>query len=273
MMNDENRQAATDNPLYVQSVEKAFRVLSAFDSGRHNLGLTEIATACGLDKSAAQRFTFTLCHLGYLRKDPESKRFELTPRTLGLSYLYLRTSPLVEAARPQLLHLSRETEEAVSLTVLEDTQIVFVSRLLSRHMLNTDVIVGTRLPAYCTAPGRAILSRLPQAEVREILDRSDRRAFTQATTWKIPDILAKLEETALKGYAMACEEIYQSDISVAAAVIGPRGLPIGAVNIAVNKLRCSPEEAERRLVPLVTAAAQNLSRSPPMVNPLHRALS
>lgn len=59
------------------------------------------------------------------------------------------------------MHLSKTTEETVNLAVRDDTDIVFVSRFMSRHVLDNDVIIGTRLLAYCTAPGIAILSCLP----------------------------------------------------------------------------------------------------------------
>jgi len=261
----ERGRVAVEDPLYVQSVEKAFRVLAAFDSGRPSLSLTEIAAATGLDKSAAQRFTHTLARLGYLRKVPETRRFELTTRTLELGYHYTRSSPLLEAALPKLLDLSRLTEESISLTVPDDTHIVYVSRLVSRHMLHTNVIIGTRLPAYCTAPGIAILSRLPLAEARATLRRSTLRPFTPHTTWRMPDLLAKLKGSAAQGYAIACEEIYANDVSVAAAILGPRGDPIAAITIAASKLRCSAEQAVERFAPLVVAAAGSLSRSAPPV--------
>ena len=56
------------DPLLVQSVEKAFRVLRAFDGSRPTLSLSQIAEETGLDISAAQRFTYTLTKLGYLTK-------------------------------------------------------------------------------------------------------------------------------------------------------------------------------------------------------------
>ena len=78
------------------------------------------------------------------------------------------------------------------MTVLDDTEIIFISRFMRRHMLNTNVIIGSRMPAYCTAPGMAILSRLPEDEAVAILERSDRKAYTPSTTWKLDDLVKKL---------------------------------------------------------------------------------
>ena len=113
----------------------------------------------------------------------QTKRFELTAKTLDLGYHFLRSNRLVDQAMPYLMHLCKETEETVNLTMLEDTEIIFVSRFLSRHVLNTDVIVGTRMPAFCTAPGIAMLSRLPEDEA----DR-DHRSFGPEADHPVDDV-------------------------------------------------------------------------------------
>jgi IclR family transcriptional regulator, pca regulon regulatory protein len=256
-------EAPDDDPLYVRSVEKGFRVLAAFGSGRATLSLAQIALETKLDKSAAQRFTHTLARLGYLRKDPDTKRFELTTRALDLGYHYTRASPLVERSLPYLMHLSRDTEETVSLTVLDGNEIVYVSRFMSRYMLNTNIIIGSRLPAYCTAPGRAMLSRLPTDEAHAILGTSELRSLTPHTIWRMPELRAQLAQSARRGYALANEEIFANDISIASAVLGGKGEVLGAVSIAVSKLRCPISEAEERFAPLVTAASQAMSQSGP----------
>ena len=248
-----------EDGLFVHSVEKAFRVLDAFGGGARAMGLTEIANATGLDRSAAQRFTHTLERLGYLAKDPRTRQYSLTIRTLELGARYVRSSPLVDRATPYLLDLSRATEEAVSLTVLDGTEIVYLSRLLSRHMLRTNVNVGSRLPAYCTAPGRAMLARLPRAAARRLILASDRRTWTPQTVVAVPALLDKLEEAVARGFALACGEIYPGDVSVAAAVLDADGQPYAAVNVAASLARCTPDAAMERFAPLVISTAAALS--------------
>lgn len=249
-----------DDALMVNSVEKAFRVLSAFGRQHQTLNLSQVASETGMDVSAAQRFTHTLTKLGYLRKDAQTKRFELTAKTLDLGYHFVRSSRLLDRAMPYLMHLSKETEETVNLTVREEAEIIFVSRFLSRHVLNTDVIIGTRMPAYATAPGIAMLSRLPEDEAMAIIDASDRRAYTPSTTWQREALREKLRQSAAQGYATAFEEVYIGDASIAAPVVDHRGRPEGAVNIATSTSRYSHEEVVSRFSSLVIAAAHAISR-------------
>lgn len=248
-----------NDPLMVQSVEKAFRILNAFQEYQGSMSLTEIARASNLDKSAAQRFTHTLTRLGYLRKDPRTKLFALTAKTLSIGYSYSRSNRFIDQAVPYLSHLSQTTSETVNLTVLDDTEIIFVSRYLSHHTLNTEVQIGTRMPAFCTAPGLAMLSRLPPDEARDILERSDLKPYTQATTFRMDEVLEKLRITAMQGYGTAFEEFYHDDLSVAAAIVDPAGRPVCAINVAVSRARFTPQEMETRFAPLVLAAATSIS--------------
>jgi IclR family transcriptional regulator, pca regulon regulatory protein len=260
-MAKEMLQSKRAEPLMVNSVAKAFKVLNAFDKGHGSLTLSQIAQRTGMDVSTAQRFTHTLTQLGYLRKDPATRQFELAIKTLDLAYHYTRGSRLVDRAMPVLQHLSKETEEAVSLTILDGTEIVFVSRFLSRQSLNTDVITGSRLPAYCTSPGRAILSRLAETTVRDLLARTDLREYTPATPTDVDDVLSRLVEARANGYAAAFEEIYHGDASVAAPVLGPDGEVAAAVSIAIPLARLSREDILATFPKLVIAAARGISFS------------
>src|SRR5262249_26803539 len=145
-------------------------------------------------------------------QDDETRRFQLTVRALDFASRYLRTNPLVRRATPYLLHISKETEETVNLTVLDRTDIVFVTRFQSRHVLNTDVSIGTRMPAFCTAPGIAMLAQLPANEARERLAASELRAFTPHTTWRLDSLLRKIEMAVDRGYATAFDEFFLGDL-------------------------------------------------------------
>lgn len=253
-------QGGRSSALMVNSVEKAFRVLSAFGRQHQTLNLSQVASETGMDLSAAQRFTHTLTQLGYLHKDAETKRFELTAKTLDLGYHFIRSSRLVDRAMPYLMHLSKETEETVNLTMREGTEIIFVSRFLSRHVLNTDVIIGTRMPAYCTAPGIAMLSRLPEDEAMAVIDASDLKAYTPSTTWQRDALREKIRQAAAQGFSTAFEEVYLGDASIAAPILDHRGRPEGAVNVAASCSRYSREEVVARFSSLIIAAAHAISR-------------
>jgi IclR family pca regulon transcriptional regulator len=248
-----------DSALFVTSVSKAFRVLSAFKPNQRRLSLTQIAAAAGMDLSAAQRFTYTLLHLDLLRREPGTKLYELSPRMLDFAYQYIASNEFVSRATPFLQQLSVETEETVNLTTLDGGEIVFLQRFVSRHVLTPEVIVGSRLPAYCTSSGLAMLSVLPESRARAILEASERIRHTQYTVTDVDQILARLERVRAVGYAHTENELYLGDIATAVAVTASDGSLVGAINAAVARPRWKGEEDEARLSSLLMAAARAVS--------------
>jgi IclR family pca regulon transcriptional regulator len=256
---DKTHDVEAVSPLFVQSVEKAMKVLTAFDGSKRQLSLSEIAAITELDTSAAQRFTYTLSALGYLVKDAATRKYELSVRLLDFTYHYLASSELANRAAPVLQKLARDTEEVCNLTVPDGVDIVFVQRIVSRNVLVPNVIVGSRLPAYCTAPGLAVLSTRTAAQVDGILARSELVKHTPRTVTDPRRIKARLARIRAAGYAHTEDELFADDISTAAPVLDAAGRAIGALNIAVSRARWNRERDEKRYAGLLRAAAATVS--------------
>jgi IclR family transcriptional regulator, pca regulon regulatory protein len=250
---------ANGDPLMVHSVEKAFRVLNAFDQKNPRLSLAQLSAIIGSDKSTAQRFAHTLVRLGYLAKDPTDRSLSLTVKTLGPAHNYLKTTAVVSVAMPYLMHLHQETGETVNLTILDGTESVFVMRMVGSHILSTDVIVGTRIPAYCSASGLAILAALEVERAEAVLAASDLQPVTENTVWRIGEIRRRLRQIRKQGYITTHGEYYTDDVSTGAAILDRSGHPVGAISIAVSRARFALKDADKRFSSLTVAAARSVS--------------
>lgn len=247
------------DPLFNDSVQKALAVLEAFGRGRRVLKLAEAAEAAAITKASAQRCIHTLEVLGYLRRDSRSTGWMLTPRALGIAYAYLSGYHLIDQATRHLVDLNRATGESVSLSEPDGTDMVFVARFPSYKRFMIDFPVGTRLPMYCTASGRAYLSALPGAEAQGLVRRSALRPLTPMTVTDPQRILERIDAVRHDGYACSDQECYRGDLTVAAAVIGEGGLPVGAINLSAPTSRWSLQDMRARLAPLVIETARAVS--------------
>ncbi len=247
-----------DSPLMVNSVQKAFRVLAAFTRTEPRLTLKQIAEKLEIDKSTAQRFTHTLLVMGYLDKDPVTKTLGVTVKILDLAHVYLSSNPLIAASMPYLIHLSKETGETVNLTVLDGTEVVFVSRIVGNHLLSTGVTLGTRMPAYATAAGMAMMSVLKDAEVKKLVQMSDLRPFAPETVYEPTKILERIKAARVKGYVLSVGAYFPSDISVGAPIVSRAGSVLGAISLSVSIDRLTAKEAEVRFAKVVSAAAKSV---------------
>lgn len=244
----------------VKSVVKAFRILEVFDAEHPSMTVRQLAERCDMDRSATQRFVHTLSQLGYLQRNEETQLIEPSVRTLDIAAHYLHAHPLVDKVRPYLLNLSKETEGSVSLTILDGPDVVYLSRMLSRNMLDTDITIGSRLPAFCTAPGLAMLSQLEENVARELLEQNQRKAYTPNTINEMTTIMERLARFRHQGYAISIEEYFLSDISIAVPIMDRRNRPQAAVSISMSRVRSMPEKLEQDLSDLLIATARQLSR-------------
>jgi IclR family transcriptional regulator, pca regulon regulatory protein len=242
-----------DNPLFVASLEKAVRLLEAFDEGHRRLGLNDLAALTGLNKSAVQRFLHTWATLGYLSKDAETKRFRLTPKVMSLGYNYLRGERLVDVAMPFLLDARERTGNSVYLGTLYDTSIVYLIRLPQRLLLLESTLPGRRVPAYCG--GRAFLSCLDDAETLSILNRSDRSPITPYTITDIDENMREIASVREKGFCISCQEQLVGEIAVSVPVRDMQGSPRAAVYISARIAEWPPERVESELAPVALETA------------------
>lgn len=261
--------APTASSLFNWSFSRGIDVLSAFGPGRPEMNLPEIAAAVGITKSAAQRYAYTLETLGFLRKDPLTKRYSLTPKTFELGYRYLMVNTFVERANPYLLELNRRCRETVNLAEPDGSDMVYVARFSTQLKTGVHMPLGRRLPMYCTSSGRAYLSGLPHEKAIEILESSPRPKYTSTTITKLDDILELLAQTRELGYSYAKGEYFRGDLNIAVPIFNDQNQPLGAVNISAPSSRWSLTRLKRELVPLLLETSELISKRPPA--PCHAA--
>lgn len=249
--------------LFINSTEKTFRMLHAFDGPDRHMALSDIARVSGLDRSAAQRVVFTLQTLGYLARVADTRMYALTSKVLQLSYDYIRANELIDKASPYLLDISRHLGETTNLQELDGTQIVFVACFPGRHLVNIDIVVGARLPALFTASGIAILSRLPEKQLKAIVAQTPLERMTPYTEIDPKKLVERIHQASRRGNAIVESETVLGDISVAAPITDHDGTAVAAINICVPTTRWTIERVESELAKRVQVAATSISKSRP----------
>lgn len=247
--------------LFVGSAEKTFRVLHAFDGPNRQMTLADLAKASSLDRSAAQRIVHTLEALGYLARVPETRDYRLTTKVLQFSYNYIRANELIDKASPYLLDISRHLGETTNLHEIDGNEIVFVARFPGRHLFNVDIALGARLPALYTASGIAILSRLPEKQLKAVMARTPLERMTPYTETDQKKLLERVHQASRRGYSVIENETVLGDIAVAAPITDHDGTAVAAVNISVPTTRWTIERVETELVKHVQVAATSISKS------------
>lgn len=235
---------------------KGLSIIEAFSAERPRLSISEAADIAELDRATARRCLLTLAELGYAAYD--GKFFTVTPKVLRLGTACLATMPLPRIVQPFLDQMSENIGQSTSVSILDDIEIVYVARAAQRRVMSIALMPGSRLPAYCTSMGRVLLSSLAVEDRRVLLERSAITARTPMTLTDIDALLAEIEETAARGYAMIDQEVEVGLRSLAVPLRNVRGKTVAALNVGVAASAGSMQELIERYLPALTAVQMEL---------------
>ena len=184
---------------------------------------------------------------------------------LDLGFAAMNSMDLLEISAPYLRQLSDETQRTVNLAILDGTEVVYIERCRTaqpgQREIDLNLHVGARLPAYCTAMGKAILAFMGEERADRIIEQID---FVQRGPNTITDPQAFRDELGrirALGVAVNDEELAYGLRSIAAPIHSHTGEVIAALNLAVHRTMVSMDELIARFGPAVTSSAQEISAS------------
>ncbi|MCZ7564077.1 MAG: helix-turn-helix domain-containing protein [Burkholderiales bacterium] len=213
-------------------------MLEAFSAVEPELPLAELARRAELDNATAFRLLNTLVMLGYVERAARGRNFRLSLKVLDLGFNAIARMEMRERVRPVLRSLVGEVNEAASVAVLDGAEAVYIERVQAGMVrLGVDVRVGSRIPAYCSAVGLAILACLPKSEQIRILGLAPRVKLTPRTVTDQREILARLARVRRDGYIVVDQEITSGLRALAAPALDVDGHPIAAVSVVAPVLR------------------------------------
>ncbi|HUK66810.1 MAG TPA: IclR family transcriptional regulator C-terminal domain-containing protein [Anaeromyxobacteraceae bacterium] len=251
----------------IKSLVRGLEVMEVFGGAPRGLTVTEVARAIGCGKGTTFRYLSTLGALGYLEFEAESHRYRPAVRVMRLGGAYLAALSLPELATPHLERLAAAVAESVNMAVLDETEVVYVARVGARRILSTNLAVGSRLPAHCTALGKVLLAYLPADERDRRLAELDLAPLTSKTLTNRARLRQALSAVQRQGYALNDQELDLGLRSCAAPVLDRCGAAVAAINVSVPSAHATLHELETRYVPLLVNTAREVTS---VVTTLHR---
>ena len=238
------------------NLQRGIAVLEYLASSNQSASLTELTERLGFPSASVFRIASTLTDLGYLERDPATKRYTLTNQILRLGQPHGRDRGLVESALPAMRAIRKYTGETTQLCCLVDRDNVVIEQLLATHPFKYSVNLGARCPCYSCAPGKAMVAFLPEDEREDLIGRLRFKRFTENTIVTRDALRAELEAVASAGYAVDRAEGMEGIRCVAAPILSREGLPVGAITIAGPASRIDDASLDK-VGPLITEACRD----------------
>jgi IclR family transcriptional regulator, KDG regulon repressor len=208
---------------------KGLRILERVIHSDAPVGVSALASAMKLPKSNVHRTLTTLVESGYLMQD-EAGNYKPTLRIWEQGTRVIARDKLRRAAIAFMQSLQQESSETVNLIVLDGDECLYIHQITAPMPIRASSAVGHRAPAIFPASGKALLAFGPEPEKRVRALYAKQKSPKPSV--KLSDLLDEIGAIRRKGVAFSVSGWREGINSVASVIIGPNGLPAGAIALS-----------------------------------------
>ena len=243
----------------IKALKKAVDILLKISEMKESASLDEITRLTELKKTTCFRLLKSMCELNLIEKVDATKKYRLGPLVISLGLAALSQLDLYKVAYPLMKKLRDDTEETVNLSIVDNAEILFIERLPSRHLVNINLGVGSRLPVHLTSQGKAIMAFLPEEKFDRLIEQIN--AKYDGDPINIESLRMQLGDIRERKYVHSDGELEKGLCAVAAPILNHNGHAIAAINVSYSKMRHPEKEYVLNLVKMVSEVSRKISKS------------
>lgn len=199
----------------------AAAILRCFSSDCTELTVTDVAARLDMPKANASRLMKAMREAGLLETIGDSKRHRPGRLLLDISAAFRGSSPLILMAADVVARVSADCGHTGYVSVLSGREVTAVTDHPGSNTLRVVSNLGRRLSAHAASTGRALLARLPDAEVRRMYPTGLPPVAPNAPT-TLDALFDRLAEIRANGYALSHGEATPGVDAISVAVGDPR---------------------------------------------------
>lgn len=191
----------------VKSAGRVLQILEYFDEIQRSANVVEISGILKLPQSSTSALLRSLVAMGYLYFDRVARTYMPSCRVALLGNWVNHPLFMGGVALRCMDELQQRTGDAVVLAIRNGVWAQYIHVLQATSMARLQVTRGALRPLAASGTGYALLSTLPDTEVRKICHRinAEARAGAPVAPVAIDSLLATLEDVRRTGYAFTMD--------------------------------------------------------------------
>lgn len=216
----------------VQSVDRALSILEILSTAPEGMGIKEISEGVSLHKSTVHRLLSTLIEKMYVRQNEKNNKYMLTFKMFELGNRMAESISVVDVVRPYLKELVEQTGEVAHFVVREDNEIIYIDKMEPNNTIRMSSRIGKRIPMYCTAVGKSMMSYMNDNEIKKIWDSSTIMQITPKSIVDFDEYMTTINQVRKEGFARDEEENELGIRCIGAAILDYKNEVCGAISIS-----------------------------------------
>lgn len=239
---------------------KAFMVLEIVAESSSPTSIPEVIRRTGLTKPTAHRVVNMLAEMGFLERDQSDSGFIEGPSLVSLAHRTLVASAPRSLRRAILQEVGTQTGETCNYGVLSGAEVTYLDRIEAKWPLGLRFEAGSRVPAHCTAIGKLMLSKLPQADLDSILNIMPLSPYTAHTMTDKDALRDAIDRIRQDDIGTDNQEFMHGVVCVAVPIIGRTGRCFGGLAVSAPEARVTLNEM-LGMVPRMREAARRFAET------------
>lgn len=232
---------------------RALAILSAFEQGRSQLSLSDIARRAHLPVSTAHRLVTELVEWGALERT--RNRYVIGHRLWKLGLLAPVRRDIAEVAAPYMQDVLFVTHNVVNLFVLQSENALLLERISGTRVGAPFRNVGDLLPLHASAAGKVLVAYAAQSESLLTTAKSRLASLTPHTITSPEAFEAEIQAVYRNGFAMSKQEAGLQNFAIAVPILDHDGYAVAALGVVHREL-----PSVGSVVPVLRIAARGIAR-------------
>lgn len=245
--------------MAIQSVQRALTILTLFTQERTRLGITEISHLMNLPKPTIHGLVQTLINNGFLVQDKETRKYSLGLKIYELGIFLSGTLKVNQVGGAAAQRLSKETGHMVRVAIWDRDMVLITMNLfptVDDTYLFQQLGLGPRVPAYCSAVGKAILAKMSREELDAYIDRTEFESFTGNTVNSRDALVKDLDTYKANGFTSECEEYLNGLACIGVPVYDSSGGVSAAISLSGSADFLNDPDLDKKAAKLVRTAGE-----------------
>jgi IclR family transcriptional regulator, blcABC operon repressor len=243
----------------VPAVARAACLLELLAAAKEPVTLATLTARLGLPKSSVHALCSTLVYAGLVTRY-EDGSYHLGVRVMDLAHAFLARTDLTTDFARILETMKPMPEESIVLSVLDGADIVYIACRNGTRPFGFNFRYGMRLPANCTASGKALLASLPPERVATLARERGFLGLTARSVTELQPLQRQLAQARRRGYAVDNEETRIGMVCFGAPVFDATAgrMAVAAVGLSMPKAALDPAAAVRTVRDVAAALSKRL---------------
>lgn len=243
----------------VQSLERAFGILTQVARSSQGISLAELSKKVGLHNSTTFHLVRTMVELGIVRQAKDTKRYHLGRFVFALAANSSSEVELVATVTPFLEELARTTGETCHFGFRVGTEVMIGAKVAGGGAFQLVERTGGARPMNCTALGKVLLADLSDEELEHHFATVEPVAATPRAIVDRDQLRREIEQVRQVGIGYDDAEFNTEVRCLAAPVRDFSGRCIGALGLSGPIWRITLQRLHE-LSGLIKASAEEVSR-------------